>query len=79
MSFVDEMVENGGHFFAECRGKSATFRPVSDRIEDIESFQTVVRRLREHEGDGYTIFQDHILADHGRGRVDLMVVSIGAG
>ena len=79
MSFLDEILEHGGRFIAERSDRSATFRPVSDRDNDLESFQSAVRRLREHEGDGYTICEDHVSSDHGRQQIDLIVVSINAG
>lgn len=79
LGLIDELLENGGHFIAERGERRATFRPVSDRGGDVASFQTIVRRLRDHEGEGYTIIQDHMSSHHGLDFVDLVILSVGAG
>jgi hypothetical protein len=79
LGFIDELLENGGHFIAERSGTRATFRAVSDRGNDVESFQTIVGRLRDHEGDGYTILRKHVSSEHGLDFVDLVILSLGAG
>lgn len=79
MSFLDELLENGGHFVGERRENIVTFRAASNRSGDIDSFQTLVHRLREREGDGYSISNEHISSDHGMGLVDVIVLSVRDG
>lgn len=76
MNFVDELLEDGGRFIAQRRGAEVTFHPASNEIADLESFQAVVHRLREHEGDGYRIIRDDLSSDHGGGLIDAIVLLI---
>jgi len=41
----------------------ASFTPASGKDADLQSFQTLVRRLREREGDGFRIFNEHTNSD----------------
>ncbi|CCW18788.1 hypothetical protein EBBID32_31430 [Sphingobium indicum BiD32] len=76
MSFLNDLLENGGNFIAERKEGSAILRPVSNRDADLESFQTVVRRVRENEGDGYAIFKDHVSSERGGNLVDLLILTV---
>lgn len=76
MSFVTGLLEDGGHYLAERDASVATLRPASDSAADLEAFQSLVRRVRDHEGDGYTIRKDHVSSDHGVGLVDLLILTL---
>lgn len=56
--YVEHLIENGTNFQMRRGESTASFTPVSGRVEDIEASQRVVRDLRLHEGDGYSIHID---------------------
>ena len=76
MSFVTELLENGGRYFAERDTDTATLRPASDSSADLEAFQSLVRSVRDHEGEGYSIQMDHVSSEQGVGLVDLLVLKL---
>lgn len=76
MSFVTELLENGGRYLAEREAGVVTLRPVSNSTTDLQAFQSLVRRVRDHEGDGYRTLKDHVSSDHGVGLVDLLVLTL---
>lgn len=76
MSYIDRLIENGKYFRVDRKDESASFRPASDSEADLQAFQAVVRDLRTHQGDGYGIYMEHALSDHGNGLVDLVIVTL---
>lgn len=76
MSFVTGLLEDGGRYLAERDASVATLRPASGSAADVQAFQSLVRRVRDHEGDGYTILKDHVSSDHGVGLVDLLILAL---
>lgn len=79
MSYIDQLIENGTNFKVERKDGSASFRPVSGSDADVEAFQSVVRDLRAHQGDGYDIHLDHKLSDRPGNLVDLVLVTLDRG
>ena len=78
MSYIDELLESGGNFIAQRTEGGASFRPSTEKESDLESFQSVVRKLRQRDGDGFRIFREHVTSDRPHNVVDLVVVTIGA-
>jgi hypothetical protein len=75
LSYVDNLIANGTNFRVERKESSASFRPVSPSLSDLDAFQTVVRDLRANEGNGYRIHLAHPVRDHGQGLFDLVLVT----
>ncbi|KQT33678.1 hypothetical protein ASG29_06610 [Sphingomonas sp. Leaf412] len=78
MSYIDDLIENGTNFQVRRGEGTASFTPVSGRDEDIEAFQGVVRDLRCHEGDGYSIHIDHLMSDRAGSFVDVVMITFDA-
>jgi hypothetical protein len=78
MSYIDELLESGGNFIVQRTEGGASFSPASEKESDLESFQSVVRRLRERDGDGFSVVREHVTSDYARDFVDLVLVTIGA-
>lgn len=78
MSYIDELLESGGNFIVQRAEGSASFRPASEKDSDLESFQALVRKLRQRDGEGFRIFREHVTSDRAEDLVDLVVVTIGA-
>ena len=78
MSYIDELLESGGNFIVQRTEGGASFSPASAKESDLESFQSVVGRLRQRDGDGFRIFREHETSDHADDFVDLVLVTIGA-
>lgn len=76
MSYIDDLIEHGTNFKVRRGEGTVSFTPVSGRDEDIDAFQGVVRDLRRHEGDGYSIHIDHQMSDRGGRLVDLVMVTL---
>ncbi|MDB5583650.1 MAG: hypothetical protein JWR80_8826 [Bradyrhizobium sp.] len=76
MAFIDDLLESGGNYIVQRASGGASFSPVSDKDADLKSFQSLVRRLREHDGDGFQIFKEHPTADRSEDLVDLVMVTI---
>jgi hypothetical protein len=76
MSYIDELVESGGNFIVQRAEGRASFSPASEKDSDLESFQALVRKLRQRDGDGFRIFREHITSDRAEDLVDLVVVTI---
>ncbi len=76
MAFIEELLENGGNYIVQRSKGGASFSPVSGKDADIQSFQSLVRRLRERDGDGFEIFKEHPMSDRGGDLVDLVMVTI---
>ncbi|WP_315760834.1 hypothetical protein [Sphingomonas sp. Y38-1Y] len=74
MAFIDELIEGGGNFLFTRTEGGASLKPASDRDIDLASFQYLVRRVREHEGDGYTIHLEQVSSDRPGDPVDLLVL-----
>ena len=77
MAFIDELLENGGNFIVRRSSDGASFTPASGKDADLQSFQALVRRLREYEGDGFRIFKEHTSSDRAGDFVDLVMITIG--
>lgn len=77
MSYIDNLIADGTNFRVERKDGSASFRPAGNSDADLDAFQSVVRDLRANEGDGYTIHIAHPVSDHGRGLIDLVLVTLG--
>lgn len=75
MAFIDELLESGGNFIVERTDDGASFRAISTRDADLQSFEALVRKLRGHDGEGYRIFGIHESSDAAP-HVDLVVVTI---
>lgn len=78
MSYFDELLESGGNFIVQRSEGSASFTPTSEKEGDLQSFQTLVRRLRERDGDGFRIFRERLTSDRAEDFVDLVVVTMEA-
>ncbi|WP_022685451.1 hypothetical protein [Sphingomonas phyllosphaerae] len=76
MAFIDDLLESGGNFILERSEGIASLRPASDRDPDLESFQAVVDRVRAHEGDGFSVLEDHVSSDRPGDLVDLLSLTI---
>jgi hypothetical protein len=76
VSFIDELLESGGHFIIERIEGGATLKPASPSDTDLRSFQAVVARVREHAGHGYRIFREHASSEHAEEYVDLVIVQM---
>ena len=76
MSYIDRLIEGGTNFRVECRDGSASFRPAGASDDELSRFQSVVRDLREHRGDGYDIHIEHEVNDRPGKLVDLVLVTI---
>jgi hypothetical protein len=76
LAFIDELVEGGGNFVFTRTEGGASLRPASDRDSDLASFQNLVRRVRENEGDGYAIHLEHVSSDQPGNLVDLLVLTL---
>lgn len=76
MGYINDLIEHGTNFMVRRGEDTVSFRPTSGRDEDLEAFQAVVRQLRRHEGDGYTIHIEHQLSDRGTSFTDLVVVRL---
>lgn len=76
MAFIDDLLESGGNFIIERSEGIASLRPASDANADLESFQTVVRRVRANDGDGFSVMKDHISSDRPGDMVDLLILTI---
>lgn len=76
MSYIDRLIESGTKFRVDRKDGNVSFRPASDSEVDLQAFQPVVRDLRAHQGDGYDIYIEHALSDHGDGLVDLVLVTL---
>lgn len=76
MSYFDELLESGGNFIVQRSEGSASFSPASEKDGDLQSFQTLVRKLRERDGDGFRIFREHMSSDHAGDLVDLVIVTV---
>lgn len=76
MSYIDELLESGGNFIVQRSEGSASFSPASERDGDLQSFQTLVRNLRERDGDGFRIFREHRMSDRAEDWVDLVIVTV---
>ena len=59
MAFIDDLLEGGGHFAMKRTEGGASLSPASARASDLHSFQNVVRRVRDNQGDGYAIRVEH--------------------
>jgi len=78
MSYIDELLESGGNFIVQRTETGASFRPASEKESDLESFQSIVRKLRQRDGDGFRIVREHVTSDHPHDFVDLVLVTIEA-
>lgn len=76
MTFVDDLLENGGNFILERSEGTASLRPASESDADLESFQVLVREVRAHDGEGFSIVKEHVSSDHPGDLVDLLLLSI---
>jgi hypothetical protein len=76
MAFIDDLLENGGNFIIKRSEGIASLRPASDTDADVESFQSVVRRVRANDGDGYSVMKEHVLSDRPGNMVDLLMLII---
>jgi hypothetical protein len=76
LSYIDRLIEDGTHFRVERRDGSASFRPAGGSDDELEQFQSVVRNLRDHRGDGYDIHLEHKMSDRPGDLVDLVLVTI---
>lgn len=76
MSYIDRLIEDGTNFRVERRDGSASFRPAGASDDELERFQSVVRDLREHRGDGYDIHIEHEMNDRPGKLIDLVLVTI---
>lgn len=76
MAFIDDLLESGGNFIIKRSEGIASLRPASDRDADLESFQALVDRVREHEGDGFSVLKDHVSSDRPGNLVDLLILTI---
>ena len=76
MSYIDRLIEDGTNFRVERRDGSASFRPAGASDDELERFQSVVRNLREHCGDGYDIHIEHKMSDRPGDLIDLVLVTI---
>ena len=78
MSYIDELIESGGNFIVQRTKESASFRSAGEKDSDLESFQALVRKLRQRDGDGFCIFREHMISDRAEELVDLVIVTISA-
>jgi hypothetical protein len=76
MTFISQLLEGGGNYIMERKTGSATFRPKSSAGADLEQFQSVVRRIRENEGDGYSVFKDYVSSNRPGNMVDLIMLTL---
>ena len=76
MTYLDRLIENGTNFRVERKDGSASFRPAGNDDADLDAFQSVVRDLRDHAGDGYDVHLEHPVSDRGRDLVDLVLVTL---
>lgn len=76
MTFVDDLLENGGNFILERWEGTASLRPASEGDADLESFQGLVRKVRAHDGEGFSVVKEHVSSDHPGDLVDLLLLSI---
>ena len=79
MNYIENLLANGTNFRVDRKTNSASFRPAGDSSSDLEAFQSVVRDLHNHEGDGYRVHKAHPSSDHGRGLIDLVLVTFEPG
>lgn len=76
MSYISSYIESGSGFRVDKRGDGATFKPLSGSAADLRVFQSTVRALREHEGDGFVIVAAHVDSDGAARSVDMIVVKL---
>jgi len=76
LTFIDELLESGGHFIIERTDEGASIGPAGTRDADLESFQQLVRRVRANAGNGYGIQVERLASDRPGCPVDLLVVSL---
>lgn len=75
MSYLEDLIENGTGFKVQRSPGTVSLTPVSRSDADLVSFQSVVRNLQRHEGEGYTIFKDHKTSDRGEDLFDLIILA----
>ena len=78
MSYIANYIESGAGFRVERTGDGATFKPLSGSASDLRAFQSTVRALRDHEGDGYVIAAEHVDSDGPERLADMVVVKLEA-
>lgn len=76
VAFIDDLLESGGNFIIQRSEGIASLRPAGDSDADLESFQSVVRRIRANDGDGFSVMKDHVSSDRPGDMVDLLILSI---
>ena len=76
MTFIDQLLEGGPNYIMERKTGSASFRPKTDAVADVENFQSVVRRIYENAGDGYSVFKEHASSDRPGNLVDLIILTL---
>lgn len=79
LSYIENLIANDTNFCVDRKVDRAAFKPAGDSPEDLEAFQSVVRDLRTHEGNGYRIHIAHPSSDHGHGLIDLVLVTLDRG
>lgn len=76
MAFIDDLLESGGAFVIERSEGIASLRPASDADAYLESFQSVMRRARANDDDGFSVMKDHVSSDRPGKMVDLLILTI---
>jgi hypothetical protein len=76
VAFIDDLLESGGNFIIERSEGVASLRPAGDADADLESFQSVVRRVHANDGDGFSVMKDHVSSDRPGNMVDLLILTI---
>ncbi len=76
VTFIDELLESGGNYIIQRTHGGASLRPASDSDADLNSFQTVVKRVRANAGNGFRIHMDHVSSDRPGNLVDMLILSI---
>ena len=76
MTYIARLIEDDTNFRGKRRDGNASFRPAGAFDDELERFQSVVRDLREHRGDGFDIHTKHEMSDRPRKLIDLVLVTI---
>ena len=75
MSFLDDLLAGGPSYKMSTITDGASFRPSDESDEALEAFQSIVRRVRANEGDGYEVFQTHPCSDRPGNLIDLVLIT----
>lgn len=76
MRYIDGLMAGSGGAAVRQSADGASIGPAGGTDGALDDFQSVVRDLRHHDGDGYAIVMEHESSDRGSGLVDLVIVRL---